>query len=455
MSNPESESNLVRAPGRITSEQQEFLENEVKKGKYASVSEALRSVINIYSNQMRSGGTYLIGEALMGEEPELAHVDLIIGDKQGPVGQAFASGLSNLSQGHTPLLAVIRPNLPTKPYTLLVPKVTVKDLEQVNRIFGPAQAAVAKAIADAVEEGTIPRDRIDSWVIICSVFIHPKAEDYRRIYHYNYGATKLALKRALSSYPSLEKILYDKDRAKHPVMGFRVPRLWRPPYLQVALDITDMGRVKRVVEALPRSDRIILEVGSPLIKRYGLEAVKMLREVAVDSFIVADLKTMDVGNVEADLAYDATADAAVVAGVASKETIDKFVHEANRLGIYPFIDLMEVSDPIKKLKSLRQIPKVICLHRPIDVERTEKTESRKDVRWDLISKIRKVFPKEKILFAVAGGISPKVAPQALNEGADIIVVGRYITQARDIREAATAFLPILGGDIDLFRAHIE
>jgi bifunctional enzyme Fae/Hps len=412
-------------------------------------------VINAYSDQTSSEGVYLIGEALMGEEPELAHIDLIIGDKQGPVGQAFATGLTNLSQGHTPLLAVIRPNLPTKPYTLLIPKVTVRNMDQAGKIFGPAQAAVAKAVADAVEEGVIPRDKLESWIILCSVFIHPKAEDYRRIYHYNYGATKLALKRALSSYPPLDKILYDKDRAKHPVMGFRVPRLWRPPYLQIALDITDMGRVKKIVEALPKNDRIILEVGSPLIKRYGLEAVKMLREVAVDSFIVADLKTMDVGNVEADLAYDSTADAAVVAGVAAKETIDKFVYEANRLGMCSVIDMMEVPDPIEKLKSLKAIPKVICLHRPIDVERTEDSKSREEVKWDLIPKIRKAFPKEKLLFAVAGGISPQTAPAALGEGADIIVVGRYITQARDVREAATAFLPIIGGDIDLFRAHTE
>ena len=277
MSNPDSESNLVRAPGRITSDQYKLLESEVESGKYASMSEALRSVINAYSSQTRLEGTYLIGEALMGEEPELAHIDLIIGDKQGPVGQAFATGLTNLSQGHTPLLAVIRPNLPTKPYTLLIPKVTVKNMDQAGKIFGPAQAAVAKAVADAVEEGTVPREKLESWIIICSVFIHPKAEDYRRIYHYNYGATKLALNRALSSYPPVEKILYDKDRAKHPVMGFRVPRLWRPPYLQVALDITDMGRVKKIVQALPKNDRIMLEVGSPLINRYRIEAVKMLR----------------------------------------------------------------------------------------------------------------------------------------------------------------------------------
>ncbi|UCG37554.1 MAG: formaldehyde-activating enzyme, partial [Candidatus Bathyarchaeota archaeon] len=89
---------------------------------------------------------YLIGEALVGDGDEVAHVDLLVGSKEGPVGEAFASGMSNLSAGHTPLLAVIRPNLPPKPHTLLIPKVTVKNSEEIGRIFGPAQAAVAKAV---------------------------------------------------------------------------------------------------------------------------------------------------------------------------------------------------------------------------------------------------------------------------------------------------------------------
>ncbi|MEM2907090.1 MAG: formaldehyde-activating enzyme, partial [Candidatus Odinarchaeota archaeon] len=151
---------------------------------------------------------YLVGEALLGTDAEVAHIDLLVGDKNGPVGAAFANGLTQLSQGHTPLLAVIRPNLPPKPMTLIVPKVTVQNLEQANKIFGPAQAAVAKAIADAVEEGLIPQDKLEDWVIIVSVFIHPAAQDDRKIYHFNYSATKLALKRALTKYPPLEKILY-------------------------------------------------------------------------------------------------------------------------------------------------------------------------------------------------------------------------------------------------------
>ena len=114
---------------------------------------------------------FLVGEALIGKGPEVAHIDLIIGDKEGPVGVAFASGMAQLSAGHTPLLGVIRPNLPPKPSTLIVPKVTVKNMDQVAQIFGPAQTAVAKAVADSVAEGVIPRDQAEELLIIVSVYI--------------------------------------------------------------------------------------------------------------------------------------------------------------------------------------------------------------------------------------------------------------------------------------------
>jgi len=397
-------------------------------------------------------GAYLIGEALVGEGNEVAHVDLLLGDKEGPVGDAFASGLSNLSMGHTPLLAVIRPNLPPKPHTLLVPKVTVKNLEDAGKIFGPAQAAVAKAVADAVEEGIVPKDKVDDWVIVCSVFVHPQASDYRKIYHYNYGATKLALKRALAKYPSLEKVFYDKDRAKHPIMGFRVPRLWRPPYLQISLDIPELERTKKIMAQIPGSDRIILEVGTPLLKRYGTKVINELRQIIKEVFIVADLKTLDVGKVEVDLAYEETADAVVAAGLASAETLDSFIHEAKRLGIYAVVDMLNVEDPIKKLKSIKEFPDIVILHRGID-EETGRT-----MGLDLIQEMRQTFGDRRFLVAVAGGIVPETAKEALEKGADIIVIGRYVTQSKDIERAVREFLeltPSMREDVDLFRVHVE
>ncbi len=397
--------------------------------------------------------TYLIGEALVGEGSEVAHIDLLIGDKHGPVGEAFARGLSSLSAGHTPLLAVIRPNLPPKPHTLLVPKVTVKNLEQAGKIFGPAQAAVAKAVADAVEEGVVPVDKVDDWVIVCSVFVHPEAKDYRQIYQYNYGATKLALRRALDKYPSLDKIIYDKDRAKHPIMGFKVPRLWRPPYLQIALDNPNLELAKNVVSQIPRSDRVILEVGTPLLKRYGVKVIRELRDSARDMFIVADLKTLDVGRVEADLAFEETADAVVASGLAGPGVLDGFIHEAKRLGIYAVIDMMEVGDPVQKLHSLKQLPDVVILHRPIDAE---SVGTQHHMEW--IKDLKKAFADQRLLIAVAGGIIPETAQGALEKGADIIIVGRYVTQSKDVRRAVREFLevtPEMREDIDLYRVHVE
>jgi bifunctional enzyme Fae/Hps len=398
------------------------------------------------------GNTYLIGEALLGEGNEIAHIDLLIGDKEGAVGNAFASGLANLSAGHTPLLAVIRPNLPPKPYTLLVPKVTVKNMEDAGKIFGPAQAAIAKAVADSVEDNVIPRDKIDDWVIVCSVFIHPQASDFRKLYMYNYSATKLALKRALTAYPSIDKMLYEKDRAKHPIMGFKVPRLWRPPYLQIALDAPSLENAKKVLTQVPGSDRIIIEVGTPLIKRYGTRVINDLRQTSKDAFIIADLKTLDVGKVEVDIAYEDTADAVVAAGLAPPETLDSFVHEAKRLGIYGIIDMLNVDDILAKLKALKEFPDVVILHRGID------QETGRSSGLERIQLIKQAFSDKKFLVAVAGGIVPETAKEALQLGADILIVGRYVTQSKDIERAVRDFLeltPTMREDVDLYRVHTE
>src|SRR5205085_12179843 len=97
-----------------------------------------------------------VGEALVGDGNEVAHIDLLIGDKNGPVGVAFANALARQSAGHTNLLAVVTPNLICKPATVMITKVTLKGGKQVMQMFGPAQAAVGRAVVDSVAEGVIP-----------------------------------------------------------------------------------------------------------------------------------------------------------------------------------------------------------------------------------------------------------------------------------------------------------
>ncbi|MBX6314817.1 MAG: formaldehyde-activating enzyme [Isosphaeraceae bacterium] len=160
--------------------------------------------------------TMLVGEALVGEGNEVAHIDLLIGRKDGPVGAAFANALANQSAGHTNLLAVLTPNLPVKPSTVLITKVTIKGMKQAVQMFGPAQYAVAKAVADCVAEGTIPQDQAEDLAIICGVFIHPDAEDNDKIQRFNYEATKKAIANALKGFPKVSDMLAGKDTAKHP-----------------------------------------------------------------------------------------------------------------------------------------------------------------------------------------------------------------------------------------------
>src|SRR5687768_15406867 len=161
-----------------------------------------------------------IGEALSGEGNEIAHIDLLIGDKDGPVGHAFANALARQSEGHTNLLAVLTPNLPVKPATVLVTKVTIKGAKQAVQMFGPAQAAVAKAVADSVGAGVIPKDQAEDLVIVCGVFIHWEAKDNKKIYDFNYEATKLAISNAMKGKPTVEEMLASKDKAEHPFKGF-------------------------------------------------------------------------------------------------------------------------------------------------------------------------------------------------------------------------------------------
>lgn len=158
----------------------------------------------------------LVGEALVGEGAEVAHIDLVIGSRGSAVEQAFVSSLASPAMGHTPLLAVLEPNLPTKPATLMVNKVTIEGVQQAVMIFGPAQAAVAKAVMDCVSEGLIPEDAAEDILIIVSVFIEWDATDKKKIYDNNYKATKLALERAITGKPTVKEVLAKKDSAKHP-----------------------------------------------------------------------------------------------------------------------------------------------------------------------------------------------------------------------------------------------
>jgi len=157
-----------------------------------------------------------VGEALAGKDSEVAHIDLMIGRKEGPVGDAYAKAKANPSPGHEPLVAILEPNVVVKPITLMVPTVTIKSMRQASMIYGPAQAAVAKAVADSLADGSIPKAAADDLIIIANVFVHPSAVNRHRVYVNNYKAMRHAIRKALEGRPSPNEVLENKDRSKHP-----------------------------------------------------------------------------------------------------------------------------------------------------------------------------------------------------------------------------------------------
>src|SRR5580692_12905356 len=158
----------------------------------------------------------LVGEALCGDGNEVAHIDLIIGPRGSPAEDTFCRTLTSQREGVNGLLAVVAPNLQCKPNTVMFNKVTIKGAKQAVQMFGPAQHAVAMAVADSVAEGTIPKDEADDLFLCVGVFIHWQADDDKKIQEYNYKATREAIQRAVAGEPSAADVVAKKASVSHP-----------------------------------------------------------------------------------------------------------------------------------------------------------------------------------------------------------------------------------------------
>lgn len=157
-----------------------------------------------------------VGESLVGDGNEVAHIDLIMGPRGSAAETAFCNSLTNNKDGFTSLLAVVAPNLACKPSTVMFNKVTIKGADQAVQMFGPAQYAVAKAVADCVENGTIPLEEADDIFICVGVFIHWEAADNQKIQDYNYQAVKESIERAVAGSPTAAEVVEQKNSAAHP-----------------------------------------------------------------------------------------------------------------------------------------------------------------------------------------------------------------------------------------------
>lgn len=270
----------------------------------------------------------------------------------------------------------------------------------------------------------------------------------------------------------------------------------RKKYLQVALNST-LSEAHSIINSLPISDRILIEAGTPLIKKYGVSAITQLRDwwqsrlfyndaheniqsesPVINSilktlitsslssssrqevndsllqssnnsdylttksstsistpYVIADLKTMDRADTETREVKFAGASAAVVLGIAPLETLNAFINSCLKLGIDSMVDMMNVSEPYKILRDLRKLPDVVVLHRGVDEEAYNKN---KPLPYNNIIKVKGSFD---VLISVAGGDTSREVQRAAFNGADIVVVWKdFYTSGSNTGILASEFL---------------
>ncbi|KKS95636.1 MAG: hypothetical protein UV73_C0015G0011 [Candidatus Gottesmanbacteria bacterium GW2011_GWA2_43_14] len=201
-------------------------------------------------------------------------------------------------------------------------------------------------------------------------------------------------------------------------------------YLQIALNST-LSEAYSIIDSLPPSERILIEAGTPLIKRYGLEAIRSLRARwswkntanGFMSYIVADLKTMDRGVTEVAMAKEAGASAAIALGLAPVETIDAFIESCQKNNLDSMLDMMNVDQPIKIMRKLKKLPAVVVLHRGVDEEHYNKN---KPIPYIQINKVRASY---NTMIAIAGGDTIREVQRAIFNDADIVVVWKEFYKA--------------------------
>lgn len=267
----------------------------------------------------------------------------------------------------------------------------------------------------------------------------------------------------------------------------------RTRYLQVALNST-LEEAQNIIAALPRNRRIIIEAGTPLIKRHGIEAVHYLKslwsaEPGIDLFspfiqpetaevksfslfrnvlnaqlarqrqnralvpkrsfqprsdfgeparipyVVADLKTFDRGATEVDLAADAGASGAIAAGAAPIETLNAFVARCNERNIDAMIDMMNVPVPLAVLSQLKTLPEVVALHRGVDEETFNRE---KQLPFQEIPRIKGRYD---MLVAMAGGDTAREVQRAAFNDVDIVIVWKsFYMHSETTAQIAEEFL---------------
>ena len=191
-------------------------------------------------------------------------------------------------------------------------------------------------------------------------------------------------------------------------------------YLQIAFN-GSLPDIEKMINALPISDRILIEAGTPLIKTYGKEGIIAIKnwwdfKIGKNGYVIADLKCMDRGLNEVEIAASAGASAATCLGLSPIETINKFIKKCKDLKIDSMVDMINVRFPFEILQKLKKLPSMVVLHRAAD-----ENDKEKQIPHNQINQIKEAY---NILISIAGGETAKEIRRAIFNDADIAVVWR-------------------------------
>jgi 3-hexulose-6-phosphate synthase/6-phospho-3-hexuloisomerase len=210
--------------------------------------------------------------------------------------------------------------------------------------------------------------------------------------------------------------------------------------LQVALDVLSIEDALTIAEKAVAGGANWLEAGTPLIKNHGMPAVARLKSAFPKASIIADLKTMDTGDIEVEIAAKNGADIVGVLGLAQDMTIKRAVNSANAHNVKIMADLIGVDDKLSRAKELEDLgADYILVHTPVDIQRVmrEKVDA-------ALEELKELLREVKIPVAAAGGISLETAPVLTKAGVSILVVGRALTKAKDVTGTARQLCEIIG-----------
>jgi 5,6,7,8-tetrahydromethanopterin hydro-lyase len=161
-----------------------------------------------------------VGEGFVGDGAEAAHVNTVLGPKDGPVGAAWATALATPRAGHVPFVAVLQPGLAVKPATLFVNKAPIEPGRHGDLTWGAAQAGVAAGVADALAGGVIDPEAAGELLLIAAVWVNPAAADEEAVFVNNREATLTALRNARDGLPAAADVMAARDEPRNPF--FRV-----------------------------------------------------------------------------------------------------------------------------------------------------------------------------------------------------------------------------------------